>query len=203
MGTPATSSERDGSCRLETRRRLSGPRTCESSGWREWNGWPPSVPSRGIAQSQVATARSSCIGPALELKCATNRQREDVRQRATRRQTTRRRSRLTLLIRPTPVLGSSPSPSRAEDGPHPCAERRQPIDPETPVAHPDRRPSIARNRMFADRTWCRRRYAALGPSSGSTASLPRLRSVGTTTHVCSSPGLRRRVSDGSSPKQSL
>ena len=70
--TPATSSGRAGSCRFETRRRLSGPRTCESSGWREWNGWPPSVPSRGIAQSQMVTARSSWIGPALELNCATD-----------------------------------------------------------------------------------------------------------------------------------
>ena len=38
---------------------------------------------------------------------------------------------------------------------------------------------------------------------GPIALLPRLRSVGATIHVCSSPGFRRRVSDGSSPKQSL
>src|SRR5512136_3192739 len=38
---------------------------------------------------------------------------------------------------------------------------------------------------------------------GPIALLPRRRSVGATTHVCSSPGFRRRVSDGSSPKQSL
>lgn len=38
---------------------------------------------------------------------------------------------------------------------------------------------------------------------GPVVLLSRLRSVGATIHVCSSPGFRRRVSDGSSPKQSL
>jgi hypothetical protein len=38
---------------------------------------------------------------------------------------------------------------------------------------------------------------------GPVVLLSRLRRVGATIHVCSSPGFRRRVSDGSSPKQTL